>query len=88
MAASSVAGLAEASRALFHIVDAAAWAAAVPSGRYVRLTSMPTASSTFLSGAGGAGQQYPHLHGPVPTDAAVVVHPLPRGLDGRCTFGR
>jgi uncharacterized protein (DUF952 family) len=31
----------------------------------------------------GSGQRFPHLYAPVPIAAAVAVHPLSRGADGR-----
>ena len=34
----------------------------------------------------GSGTEFPHLYGPVPTSAAVAVHPLERDADGRWRF--
>jgi uncharacterized protein (DUF952 family) len=34
----------------------------------------------------GSGTAYPHVYGPIPTMAAVAVHDLPRGPDGRYQF--
>jgi uncharacterized protein (DUF952 family) len=31
----------------------------------------------------GSGQRFPHLYAPVPVAAAVAIHPLSRGADGR-----
>jgi uncharacterized protein (DUF952 family) len=35
----------------------------------------------------GKGEKFPHLYAPIPTAAAVAVHPLPRGEDGLFYFG-
>jgi len=32
------------------------------------------------------GEQFPHVYAPIPTSAAVAVHDLPRGADGRYHF--
>ncbi|WP_375484044.1 DUF952 domain-containing protein [uncultured Jatrophihabitans sp.] len=34
----------------------------------------------------GHGAEFPHVYGPVPTAAAVAVHPLARGANGDWTF--
>jgi uncharacterized protein (DUF952 family) len=34
----------------------------------------------------GRGEAFPHLYGPVPTTAAVALHPLPRDDAGDYTF--
>jgi uncharacterized protein (DUF952 family)/lysophospholipase L1-like esterase len=34
----------------------------------------------------GSGEAFPHAYGPLPVDAAVAVHPLARGADGRWNF--
>jgi uncharacterized protein (DUF952 family) len=34
----------------------------------------------------GAGEEFPHVYGPVPTAAAVAVHELTRGPDGDWRF--
>jgi uncharacterized protein (DUF952 family) len=34
-----------------------------------------------------SGVEFPHLYGPLPVAAVLGVHPLPRGVDGRFTFG-
>jgi uncharacterized protein (DUF952 family) len=31
----------------------------------------------------GSGQRFPHLYAPVPVAAAVAIHPLSRGADGK-----
>ncbi|MCW2526449.1 MAG: hypothetical protein JWM76_1309 [Pseudonocardiales bacterium] len=35
----------------------------------------------------GKGEEFPHLYAAIPTSAAVAVHPLPRGENGRFSFG-
>ena len=34
----------------------------------------------------GAGEDFPHIYGPVPTSAAVAVHPLTRAANGDWVF--
>lgn len=34
----------------------------------------------------GAGEEFPHVYGPIPTAAAVATYPLTRTSDGRWTF--
>jgi uncharacterized protein (DUF952 family) len=34
----------------------------------------------------GKGENFPHLYAAIPTAAAVAVHALPRGADGRFVF--
>jgi uncharacterized protein (DUF952 family) len=34
----------------------------------------------------GTGVEFPHLYGPLPVEAVIAVHELPRGRDGRFTF--
>ena len=34
----------------------------------------------------GSGTEFPHVYGPVPTAAAVAVHPLRRAVDGDWVF--
>lgn len=34
----------------------------------------------------GSGTEFPHIYGPVPTSAAVTVHPLGRDVDGNWLF--
>ena len=34
----------------------------------------------------GSGTAFPHVYGPIPAAAAVAVHPLHRGADGRWVF--
>ena len=36
----------------------------------------------------GSGAAFPHAYGPIPVAAAVAVHPLDRGEDGRWRFTR
>lgn len=36
----------------------------------------------------GAGEEFPHVYGPIPTTAAVAVHPLLRSADGDWVFSR
>ena len=34
----------------------------------------------------GTGEEFPHLYAPVPASAAVAIHDLPKGTDGRYLF--
>ena len=34
----------------------------------------------------GAGEEFPHVYGPIPTSAAVATYPLTRARDGTWTF--
>jgi uncharacterized protein (DUF952 family) len=36
----------------------------------------------------GAGEEFPHIYGPIPTDAAVATHPLTRTESGDWAFTR
>jgi uncharacterized protein (DUF952 family) len=36
----------------------------------------------------GAGEDFPHVYGPIPTDAAVAMHPLTRTESGDWAFSR
>ena len=39
-----------------------------------------------LEAGAGTGEEFPHVYAPIPASAAVAIHDLPKGDDGRYTF--
>lgn len=58
----------------------------VPNLAVVELEGDALGAEIRVEDSYGSGTAYPHLYGPVPTAAAVAVHPLPRNGAGRFCF--
>lgn len=60
--------------------------AGAPSLVAVELDPALLGAEVLVEDSYGSGTAYPHVYGPVPVAAAVAVHPLHRGPDGRWVF--